>query len=78
MKTSTKQFFAALPAVGLVLVAGVVFAAAAVETAAAPVTERPLAVAVQAGSPDGLAPDTTARDWEEVAGSRTRGGFRGR
>ncbi len=76
MTTSKKQYLAAVPALGLVLVAGAVFAGAAVDTAAAPVTERPLAARVQAGSPESLAPATTTRDWEEVAGSRTRGGFR--
>ncbi len=65
MKTFKKQFLTAVPALGLVLVAGGLFAVAAMETAAPSAT-------VRAGTPESVAAVTDTPAWEEVARGRGR------
>ena len=66
---TTPKFLQAAPAVALVAVA----AAFAVYAVGTNPTRKPAAAQVEGTAPAELAPTTTARDWQEVAGSRARG-----
>ena len=76
MTTTNKRLVSALPAVFLVVVAAVLTISSISGTSMASVKELPRRADVQSVTPDNLSPATTTRDWVEVAGTRTRGGFR--
>ena len=76
MTTTNKRLLSALPALLLVAVATVLTISSLSGTSLASVKELPRRADVQSVTPDGLSPATTTRDWVEVDGTRTRGGFR--
>ena len=76
MTTTNKRILSALPALFLVAVAAVLTISSLSGTSLASVKELPRRADVQSVTPDGLSPATTTRDWVEVDGTRTRGGFR--
>ena len=76
MTTTNKRLLAAFPALLLVAVAAVLTISSLSGTSLASVQELPRRADVQSVTPDSLSPATTSRDWVEVDGTRTRGGFR--
>ena len=76
MTTTTKRILLALPAFLLVAVAAVLTVSSISGTSLASVQELPRRADIQSVTPDAISPATTARDWVEVDGTRTRGGWR--
>ena len=67
------KYLVAAPAVALVAGAGVYALLAGFTATPTDVTSRPVAAKIEESTPAGLVQTTTARDWQEVAGSRPRG-----